>query len=117
MLSLIWEARRRCIEFWLKIMGMDDTRLIRLVALEAQEPQNNVKWWEDLKCGLEKVGWTSEVAEKLKGVVSWSEVSQMLKACALREVRKEWLSEAKERSKLGCYRCLWEDSVSRGVCR
>ena len=53
MLPLIWEARRRCIEFWFKGMGMDDTRLIRLVA---QEPQNKVKWWEDLKCGLEKVG-------------------------------------------------------------
>ena len=39
MLQLIWGARRRCIVFWLKVMG----RLIQLVALEAQEPQNKVK--------------------------------------------------------------------------
>ena len=32
--------------------------------------------------------------------MSGSEVSQMLKDCAWREVRKEWASEAKERSKL-----------------
>ena len=94
MLPLIWEAERRCIEFWLKVMGMDDRKL-QLVALEAQEPQNKVKWWEDMKCGLEKVGWTSEMAEKLKGVVSGSEVSQMLK------VWKGWLKEAYERLKLG----------------
>ena len=48
MLPLIWEARRRCIEVWLKVMGTDDRRLIQLVALEAQEPRNKVKWWEDL---------------------------------------------------------------------
>ena len=66
MLPLIWEARRRCIEFWLKVMGMDDRRLIWLVALEVQEPQNNVKCWEGFECGLERVGWTSEVAEKLR---------------------------------------------------
>ena len=39
MLPLIWEVRRRCIKFWLKVIRMDDRRLIRLVALEAQEPQ------------------------------------------------------------------------------
>ena len=77
MLPLIWEARRRCIVFWLKVIGMNDRRLIRLVAPEAQEPQNMVKWWEDLKHDLEKVEWRSEVAEKLKGVESGSEVSQV----------------------------------------
>ena len=41
------------------------------------------------------------MVEKLKGVVSGSEVCQMLKDFAWREVRKEWLSEANERSKLG----------------
>ena len=46
------------------------------------------------------------MAEKLKGVVSGSEVSQMSKDCAWREVRKEWLSEANERSKLGVLQVL-----------
>ena len=64
MLPLVWEAKRRCIEFaWLKAMCMDDKRLIRLAALEAQEPKSKVWWWVHFKCGLEKFGWTSEVAE------------------------------------------------------
>ena len=53
-----------------------------------------------------KIGWTSEVAEKVKGVVSGSKVSQMFKDCVWREVRKEWLSEAHERSKLGVLQAL-----------
>ena len=52
-----------------------------------------------LEHGLERIEWTSEVAEKLKRVVPGSEVSQMLKDCAWREARKEWLLEANERSK------------------
>ena len=48
-LPLVWEARRRCIEFWVKIMRMDDKRMIRMVALVAWESQSKVKWVEDLK--------------------------------------------------------------------
>ena len=61
-------------------------------------------------------GWTSEVAEKLKGMCG-NEVSQMLKDHARREVRKEWVSEAKERSKLGCLRVICKEGVSPGVCK
>ena len=48
MLALAWEARRRCIEFWLKVTRMIDNRMIRLVALEAWEVRNKVKQLEDL---------------------------------------------------------------------
>ena len=37
MLPLKWEAKTRCMEFWLKVLRMWDSRLIRLVVLEAME--------------------------------------------------------------------------------
>ena len=117
MLPLIWEVRRRCIKFWLKVIGMDDRRLIWLVALEAQEPRNKVKWWKDLKCGLEKIGWTSEEAEKLNGVVSGSKVSQMLKDLRGGKYEKSGYQKQMKAQSWGCYRCLWEEGVSQGVCR
>ena len=50
MLALAWEARRRCIEFWLKVTRMIDNTMITctLVALEAWEVRNKVKQLEDL---------------------------------------------------------------------
>ena len=46
---------------------MEDKRVIRMVALEAWEDHGEVKWLEDLRCSLEKFGWSSEVV-KLEGV-------------------------------------------------
>ena len=86
-LPLVWEARRRCIEFWVSIMRMDDKRMIRMVALVAWESQSKVRWVEDLKCSLNMYGWTDEVEKKLKGL-SVSEVGQLLRDCAWREVKK-----------------------------
>ena len=107
MLPLVWVARRRCIEFWLKVMRMEDKRVIKLVALEAQEAQGKVKWLEDLKCSWRKFGWTDEVGENLEGL-SVNEVGQMLNDCAWREVKKGWVTEAAERSKLSVVQSLIE---------
>ena len=96
---LVWEARRRCIAFCLNIKRMDDKRMIRLVELEAREVWSKVKWVVDLKCSLETFGLTNEVVEKLEGLTV-SEVGQMLKDCAWWEVKKVWVTEAQERSKL-----------------
>ena len=57
---------------------------------------------EDLKCSLEKFGWTNEVVEKLEGLTV-SEVGQMLKDCVWPVVKKGWMTEAHERSKLSVY--------------
>ena len=118
MLPLAWEARRRSIEFWLKVMRMDDKRMIRMEGLEAWEVQSKVKWVEDLKCSLEMFGWTNayEVVEKLEGL-SVSEVGEMLKDCAWHEVKKAWMSEAQERSKLSVLWILMEGGVRGDVCR
>ena len=64
---------------------------------------------EDLKCSLEMLGWANEVyvVEKLEGLTV-SEVGQMLKDCAWREVKKGWMTEAQERSKLSVLQNLME---------
>ena len=78
-----------------------------MVALEAWESERKVKWVDDLKDGLEKFGWSSEVVEKLEGV-SGSEVKQMLRDCAWREVKEAWMAEAQGRPKLGVMKSLME---------
>ena len=35
---------------------MDDKRLIRLVALKAQEAQSKVRLWGDFECGSKRLG-------------------------------------------------------------
>ena len=35
MMPVIWEAKRRCIEFWLKVLRMGDDRLVKWVVVEA----------------------------------------------------------------------------------
>ena len=59
-----------------------------------------MKWLEDLRCSLEKFGWSSEVMEKLDGV-SVNEVKRMLRDCVWREVKETWMTEAQGRPKLG----------------
>ena len=56
MLPLVWEARRRFVEFWWRMMRMEEKRIVRMVALEAWECQNMVNWAEDLKDSMEKFG-------------------------------------------------------------
>ena len=80
MLPLVWEARR-CDEFWVRVMRMEEKTIVRMVALEALECQNKVKWVEDLKDSLEKFGWSNGVVEKLEGD-SLGEVGYMLRDCA-----------------------------------
>ncbi len=64
-----------------------------MVALDAWECQNKVKWVEDLKDSLEMFGWSSGVVEKLEGVLL-GEVGYMLRDCAWRELKKAWMMEA-----------------------
>ena len=67
MLPLVWEAKIRCMKFWVKVLKMEGKKVIRMVALEVWEDHGEVKWLEDLRCSLEKFGWSSEVV-KLEGV-------------------------------------------------
>ena len=35
MMSVVWEAKRWCTEFWLKVLRMGDDRLVKWVLVEA----------------------------------------------------------------------------------
>ena len=48
MLPLKWEAIRRMIDFCVKVMRMDDDRLVKVVMLEALELGSKVRWVRDL---------------------------------------------------------------------
>ena len=48
LLTLKWEAKTRCIEFWHKVMTMGDDRPVKRVAMEALSLKGKVKWQENL---------------------------------------------------------------------
>ena len=37
MMLLVWEAKRRCIEFWINVLRMKESRLIKWVVEEAMQ--------------------------------------------------------------------------------
>ena len=49
MVPLKFEAKKRCIEFWVKVMRMEGNRLVRMVILEAMGLRGKVKWIEKLQ--------------------------------------------------------------------
>ena len=55
MMPLRWEGMKRCIEFWIKVMGIDEERLIK-VMLEALEMGVKVKWVQNLEESLRMFG-------------------------------------------------------------
>ena len=44
MMPLKWEGMKRCIEFWVTVMRMNEDRLLKVVMLEALERGSKVKW-------------------------------------------------------------------------
>ena len=55
MMPLRWEGMKRCIEFWIKVMEIDEERLIK-VMLEALEMGVKVKWVQNLEESLRTFG-------------------------------------------------------------
>ena len=49
MMPLKWEGMKRCIEFWVTVMRMNEDRLLKVVMLEALERGSKVKWVQNLK--------------------------------------------------------------------
>ena len=113
--TYIWEARSRCIEFWLKILRMGDNRLIRSVMLEAMEMRGKVKWLRDLEQSLGELGWKGVSVEDMRGLSS-VEIRQMLRDSAWRMVREVWDAEIQERSKFGVVKGLLECGVPVTMC-
>ena len=95
MMPVIWEAKRRCIEFWLTVLRMGDDRLVKRVVMESMEMAGKIEWLKDLERGLEGFGWRDVGVEGL-GRLSMTEIGHMLRDIAWREVKKEWETEARE---------------------
>ena len=99
MVPLSFEAKKRCIEFWVKVMRMESNRLVKMVMLEAMGLRGKVKWIEKLKQSLEEIGWMGVGMEEL-GKLSNGEVVQMLRDCVWRAVKESWAVQAEQHSKL-----------------
>ena len=99
MASLRFEAKKRCIRFWVKVMRMEGNRLVRMIMLEAMGLRGKVKWIEKLKQSLEEIGWMAVGMEEL-GKLSNGEVVQMLRDCVWRAVKESWAVQAEQHSKL-----------------
>ena len=99
MLPLEWEAKKRCIEFWWRILRFDDDRLVRQVALEVQRMSGKVRWLKELEQSLEKFEWQNVRMEDLERM-PLGEVKCMLTDSAVWVVKQEWEEEAKIGSKL-----------------
>ena len=68
MLPVKWEAMKRSMEFWVQVMRMADSRLLKTVMIEALELGSKVKWVKDLWQSLEKFGWKELNMETLSGL-------------------------------------------------
>ena len=99
MMPLRWEGMRRCIEFWVTVLRLNEERLLKVVMLEALERGCKVKWVQYLRKSLEMFGWDGISAEDLHGL-SMGEVKKVLLDVAWREVRREWREAAQRHPKL-----------------
>ena len=70
MLPLKWEAIKRVIGFWVKVMRVDDDRLVKVVMLEALKLESKVRWVKDLHQSLERCGWRGLDVRALNGVMA-----------------------------------------------
>ena len=92
---LRFEVKKRCIEFWVKVLRMESNRLVRMVMLEAMGLRGKVKWIENLKQSLEEIGWMGVRMEEL-GRLSNGEVVQMLRDCVWGAVKESWAVQAEQ---------------------
>ena len=99
MLPLKWEAIRRVIDFWVRVMRMDDGRLVKVVMLESFELGSKVRWVKDLHQSLEMCGWRGLDVMALN-VVTAKEVKQLLKDTVWWRAKADWREEAMGKSKL-----------------
>ena len=81
MFELKWEEMMRCIEFWVKVMRMEEDRLLKQVMMEVMELEDRVRWRQDLERSLRMFGWEGLRAEGMNSL-SMSEVRQMVRDVA-----------------------------------
>ena len=57
MMPLRWAGMRRCIEFWVMVLRLNEDRLLKVVMLQALERGSKIKWGQNLKQSLEMFRW------------------------------------------------------------
>ena len=100
-LPVVWEAKIRCVRFWLKVLTseMYEGRLLRKLARQAVECGKGA-WVKNMaKCCVE-FGWQGMEADAIKDL-SELEIRDMLSSIAWRKVGNMWKKEMEERPKLG----------------
>ena len=50
---IIYVGMRRCIEFWVTVLRLNEDRLLKVVMLEALEKGSKIEWVQNLKQSLE----------------------------------------------------------------
>ena len=94
LLPMKWEAMKRSIEFWVRVMRLGEGKLLKEVVREAMKFGGRVQWVKDLRMGLEAFRWQGLDMLALSGL-SLSEVKHILKCTAWRRAREGWREEAR----------------------
>ena len=100
MMLLRWEGMKRCVEFWIKVMRIDEERLMKVVMLKALEMEVKVD-----RMGTEFGGKFEDVWmgwNEFRGIGRFvdGEVKKALTEVAWRGVRGVWRQEAQKHPKL-----------------
>ena len=111
MLPLEWAAKKRSMAFWFRIMRMEESRLLRLVALEAAELGRKVKWIEDLHSNLAEIGWDNVDPQDLEAV-SLKELGHMINCGVWRAVIDKWETDLESKPKLSVLREIYDRGYS-----
>ena len=77
LLPVVWAAKKRCMDFWFKVLQMKPERLISSIAKEVLEKGSKIKWLADLRKTLKELGWGNIVGMELENM-SEGERGQMM---------------------------------------
>ena len=87
LLQVKWEAMKRSIEFWVRVIRLGEGKLLKEVVREAMKFGGKVQWVKDLRMGLEAFRWQGLDMLALSGL-SLSEVKHILKCTTWRRARR-----------------------------
>ncbi len=92
-LSVVWEAKMRCVKFWLKFLNneMCEGRLLRKIARQAIECGKGI-WVKNMAKCVGEFQWLGIGGDALKSLTD-AEIGDMLSSVAWRKVRSMLMKE------------------------
>ena len=99
-LPVVWEAKMRCVKFWLKVLTsrLYERRILMKIAKQAVECGKGVWIGNMAKC-VGDFGWQSVGGDAIVDLTD-SEIRAMLSSAAWRKVKNMLMKEVEERPKL-----------------